>query len=145
MTIHTADRILHALFRLSRDTRHIDATALGRATGHSATQAAQALVLLEKHGWVDVSRARLTLTGLARAVQLEAKFGGGGLRTTGSASPRGARATEKLRRKPPLAAAPRASNPPAARRRPQGVEVDPRSLARGTSDACGSVSASAAS
>jgi hypothetical protein len=78
MTTHTTDRILHALFCLSRDTHPIDASRLGRVTGNSATQAARALVLMEQYGWVDATRARLTFRGLARAVQLDASTGGQG-------------------------------------------------------------------
>lgn len=81
----SADIILHALFQLSRATAPIDASRLGHLTGQSATQAAEALLQLEQRGWVDASRARLTLLGLARAVQLDA--GGGGLRHTPRAAP----------------------------------------------------------
>jgi hypothetical protein len=118
MTTHIADRILLALFSLSRDTRPIDATRLGRATGHSATLAARALLFLEKHGWVDATRARLTLLGLARAVQIGADHGGGGGHHRGPAMPTtpvtlrsvdcgvASRIAPKARRKPPLAALP---------------------------------------
>ena len=118
MTTHIADRILLALFSLSRDTRPIDATRLGRATGHSATLAARALLFLEKHGWVDATRARLTLLGLARAVQIGADHGGGGGHHRGPTMPStpvtlrsvdcgvAGRIAPKARRKPPLAALP---------------------------------------
>jgi hypothetical protein len=73
----TTDRILVALYCLSRDTCHIDATSLGRTAGVSATAAAEALVNLERAGLVDASRARLTMLGLARAARIEAAGGGG--------------------------------------------------------------------
>jgi DNA-binding transcriptional ArsR family regulator len=72
----TTDRILFALFCLSRDTRHIDASELARAAGVSPTLAAEGLVALERAGLVDASRARLTMLGLARAVKLSAAGGG---------------------------------------------------------------------
>jgi DNA-binding IclR family transcriptional regulator len=74
----TTDRILLALFCLSRDTSHIDATELARAAGVSATQAAQGLVALERAGLVDAGRARLTMLGLARAAKLANAASGGG-------------------------------------------------------------------
>jgi DNA-binding transcriptional ArsR family regulator len=74
----TTDRILLALFCLSRDTSHIDATELARAARVSATQAAQALVALERAGLVDAGRARLTMLGLARAAKLANAASGGG-------------------------------------------------------------------
>ena len=67
---------MFALFCLSRDTRPIDAAALGRAAGVSVTQAAEALVALERAGLVDATRARLTMLGLARAARLSAAGGG---------------------------------------------------------------------
>jgi hypothetical protein len=70
MTDHTTDRILYALYCFSRDTCRIDASALARSCGVSATLAAQAMVELERAGLVDATRARLTLLGLARAVAL---------------------------------------------------------------------------
>lgn len=112
MTTHIADRILLALFSLSRDTRPIDATRLGRATGHSATLAARALLFLEKHGWVDATRARLTLLGLARAVQIGSNHGGGGGNRRGPVPlhsadlEASARTAPKARRRVPLAALP---------------------------------------
>jgi DNA-binding transcriptional ArsR family regulator len=72
----TTDRILFALFCLSRDTRHIDASELARAAGVSPTSAAEALVVLERAGLVDASRARLTMLGLARAAKLSGAGGG---------------------------------------------------------------------
>lgn len=68
----TTDRILIALYRLSRDTCPIDATALARAIDVRAIAAAQALIALERAGLADATRARLTLFGLARAVRLDA-------------------------------------------------------------------------
>lgn len=79
----TTDRILFALFCLSRDTRHIDAAELAHACSGpgergelSVIQAAEALVSLERAGLVDASRARLTMFGLARAVALSRAGGG---------------------------------------------------------------------
>jgi DNA-binding IclR family transcriptional regulator len=77
MTNPTTDSILYALFCLSRDTQHIDATELGRAVGVSTTEAARALVALEQAGLVDATRARLTMLGLARASALQAGGAGG--------------------------------------------------------------------
>ncbi|HEY2735505.1 MAG TPA: hypothetical protein VGI70_16025 [Polyangiales bacterium] len=77
MSDHTTDRILFALYCFSRDTRQIDASSLARSCGVTATQAAHALLELERLGSVDVSRARLTMLGLARAVALEAGGQGG--------------------------------------------------------------------
>ena len=76
MNTATTDRILFALFCLSRDTRHLDASELARAAGLSATLAAECLVLLERAGLVDASRARLTMLGLARATKLSGAGGG---------------------------------------------------------------------
>jgi hypothetical protein len=76
MTDNTTDRVLYALYCLSRDTSQIDASALGRAAGLTAVQAAIALVELERAGMVDASRARLTMAGLARAARLETQAGG---------------------------------------------------------------------
>jgi hypothetical protein len=77
-----AAEVLGALFRLSRDTQHISARTLADEVDLTATQAGEALVLLEQRGLVDASRARLTMLGLATAVQLGAGEGGGGMRVT---------------------------------------------------------------
>jgi hypothetical protein len=102
----TTDRILVALFCLCRDTRPVDASTLGHATGLSPTQAAEALLALERAGWVDASRARLTMLGLARATQLSARaghgHGGGGLRLAAVSSP--PQLVQRARIKPPVAA-----------------------------------------
>ncbi len=74
---HTTDSILYALYCLSRDTRHIDASELGRAAGVRTTEAARALVALERASLVDATRARLTMLGLARAAALSASGQGG--------------------------------------------------------------------
>lgn len=95
----TTDRILFALFCLSRDTRHIDATELARAAGVSATAAGHALLLLERAGLVDATRARLTMLGLARAAKLSGSGGGQPRIDLRQAKPR------KLRTSEPLAAA----------------------------------------
>lgn len=70
-------RILHALFALSRDTRHISARTLADAAGTTPTRAAAALVALERAGLCDASRARLTMLGLARAARMGSARGGG--------------------------------------------------------------------
>jgi hypothetical protein len=53
---------------LSRANLNIDAGSIGRAVGLSATEAADALMQLEREGLVDASRARLTMKGLVVAV-----------------------------------------------------------------------------
>lgn len=92
----TTDRILFALFCLSRDTRHIDATELAHAASVSVTAAGQALLQLERAGLVDASRARLTLLGLARAAKLSGAGGGQPRVDLRHAKPRKARAAEPL-------------------------------------------------
>jgi DNA-binding IclR family transcriptional regulator len=99
----TTDRILFALFCLSRDTRHIDATEIAHAARVTPTVAAQALVVLERAGLVDASRARLTMLGLARAMKISAAGGGQQAVDLRHAKPR------KVRVATPLAAAPRAA------------------------------------
>ena len=96
MTNHTTDRVLHVLFCLSRDTRHIDATELARAVGVSATTAAHSLLQLERAGLVDASRARLTMLGLARAVALAGQSGGGPAVDLSKSRPRTPPTTEPL-------------------------------------------------
>lgn len=108
----TSERILLALYCLSRDTCRIDATALGLATGMTATVAAEALVWLEQRGYVDATRARLTMLGLARASQLVAAAGGGGARV----SERHAK-PKRARTMPPIAA-----NSERPSKRPEGDE-----------------------
>jgi hypothetical protein len=88
MTDHTTDRILYALFCFSRDTCSIDASALARSCGVTATQAAAALVTLEHGGLVDATRARLTMLGLARAVALGTAGSGSPAVDLGQAKPR---------------------------------------------------------
>jgi hypothetical protein len=95
----TTDRILFALFCLSRDTRHIDATELACAARVTPTVAGQALLALERAGLVDASRARLTMLGLARATKLAAAGGGQQGLDLRQAKPR------KLHEPAPLAAA----------------------------------------
>lgn len=69
-------RILHALFTLSRDTRHISARTLADAVGTTPTRAASTLVALERAGLCDASRARLTMLGLAQAARASSGAGG---------------------------------------------------------------------
>jgi DNA-binding IclR family transcriptional regulator len=88
MTDHTTDRILYALYCLSRDTCHIDASELARAVGVSPTLAAGALLTLEHAGLVDATRARLTMLGLARAAALGARGSGGPAIDLARAKPR---------------------------------------------------------
>jgi hypothetical protein len=59
---------LRAIFSLSRETLPVDATSIARVVGTSPMRVAEALVALEQRGWVDASRARLTMLGLAKAV-----------------------------------------------------------------------------
>jgi len=76
MTDAIEQQVLYALFCLSRDTRHIDATAIATALALTPTRAAAALLALERAGLVDASRARLTMLGLASAVRLGPAAGG---------------------------------------------------------------------
>jgi hypothetical protein len=76
MTDSTEQQVLYALFCLSRDTQHIDATTLAMALSLTPTRAASALLALEREGLVDASRARLTMLGLASAVRLGRAEGG---------------------------------------------------------------------
>ena len=76
MTDAIDTRILYAIFCMSRDTLAIDAGSLGRAVGVTATEAADALVRLERAGLVDASRARLTMVGLAKAAAVDSSTGG---------------------------------------------------------------------
>jgi hypothetical protein len=101
MKVHTSDRTLYALFCLSRDTLPIDAGSVGQLTGLSATQTAVDLIRLESQGYVDASRARLTMLGLARAAQLSRRYGGGPRSATGWVP----RQVERVL-KPPVAAKP---------------------------------------
>ncbi|HEX2678740.1 MAG TPA: hypothetical protein VHM19_18935 [Polyangiales bacterium] len=114
MAQHTTDGILYALFCLSRDTRHIDAGELGRAVGVSTTEAARALIALERAGLVDASRARLTMPGLARAAALQA--GGAGGRGTPAVDLRGAKPRKSAAQLPVAA---RSVVPPASEERDQ--------------------------
>jgi hypothetical protein len=77
MTDPISRTILHALFCLSRDTRHISAATLATAAGVTPTRAGEALLALERAGLVDASRARLTMRGLVAAARLGAAGGGG--------------------------------------------------------------------
>jgi len=72
----TEQQTLYALYCFSRDTRHISAATLATALSITPTQAASALVVLERKGLVDASRARLTMLGLASAVRLGPAAGG---------------------------------------------------------------------
>jgi hypothetical protein len=95
----TTDRILIALYRLTRDTCPIDAGALARAAGLRTIAAAQALIELERAGLADATRARLTMFGLARAARLDAAAGPVPLRAVRT------RSLRKTRTMSPLAAA----------------------------------------
>ena len=70
-------KLLHALFALSRDTRHISARTLADAVGTTPTRAAAGLIALERAGLCDASRARLTMVGLATAARMGSVRGGG--------------------------------------------------------------------
>lgn len=102
----TTDRILYALFCLSRDTRHIDATELACAARAAVTEAAQALLALERSGLVDASRARLTMLGLARAAAMSGAGGGQPRVDLRHAKPRKSRAASPLAAAPESVAAP---------------------------------------
>lgn len=103
----TQHQVLHALFGLSRDTRHISATTLAAAVGLTPTQTAATLVALERSGLVDASRARLTLLGLATAVRLGPASSGPKFQSPAVAVAKAARAEAPLAARPspaPLAA-----------------------------------------
>lgn len=68
MTDQLLQHTLQAIFSLSRETLPVDATSIARAVGTTPVRVAEALVELEQRGWVDASRARLTMLGLAKAV-----------------------------------------------------------------------------
>jgi hypothetical protein len=76
MTDPIDNRVLYALFCLSRATLPIDTTAIAEAAGLSTMAAGQALLRLEKAGLVDASRARLTMLGLAKAAALSPDLSG---------------------------------------------------------------------
>jgi hypothetical protein len=79
-----AQRVLHALFLLSRDNQPISATSLAERAGVTPTRAATALCTLELAGLADASRARLTLRGLVVALARDGALGGTGALTTES-------------------------------------------------------------
>lgn len=81
-------KLLHALFALSRDTRHISARTLADAVGTTPTRAAAGLIALERAGLCDASRARLTMVGLATAARMGSTRSGGGSRKVRSIAPR---------------------------------------------------------
>jgi hypothetical protein len=79
MTDSIQQQVLHALYCLCRDTRHISAATLAAAIATPSvtpTRVASALVALERAGLVDASRARLTMLGLATAVRVGSAAGG---------------------------------------------------------------------
>ena len=100
---------LYVLFCLSRDTRHISAASIAAVLGITPTQAAAALVELERAGLVDASRARLTMIGLATAARIGSAAGGPKL-DLAQAPARKAQAPQPL----PVAAAPATEQPTAA-------------------------------
>jgi hypothetical protein len=106
-------QVLYALFCLSRDTQHIDATTLAAALSLTPTRAASALLALEREGLVDASRARLTMLGLASAVRLGPAKGGPCL-TLGAALTPVKRSASRL----PIAAKPTDERERAARSAP---------------------------
>jgi hypothetical protein len=124
MTDPIEQQVLHALFCLSRDTRHIDATTLAAALSLTATRAADALLSLEHAGLVDASRARLTMLGLATAVRLGPAAGGPRLDLAAAVT-----AVERRPSRVPLAA--RADDPEPERQRLLGGDgAVPRPLAQ---------------
>lgn len=66
-------RVLGALYLLSPMQARIDASSLAHRLGTSPTEAALALLRLERLGLVDASRPRLTLRGLAVAATAAAE------------------------------------------------------------------------
>lgn len=72
----TDNRILYALFGLSRNTLPTDVSALAEATDLPLHAVGQALLRLEQAGLVDAARGRLTMTGLAKAVSLTRDLSG---------------------------------------------------------------------
>jgi len=123
MTDPIEQQVLHALFCLSRDTRHIDATTLAAALSLTATRAADALLSLEHAGLVDASRARLTMLGLATAVRLGPAAGGPRLDLAAAVT------VERRPSRVPLAA--RADDPePERQRLLGGYRAVPRPLAQ---------------
>jgi hypothetical protein len=109
MSSFMTDRILYALFTLSRRGVVIDAGELGRFAGTSALVAAEALIALEHSGLADATRLRLTLQGLARASRLGAAAADGGW-----SSPQPSAAEQALPARPALPAlTPRRAREPA--------------------------------
>ncbi len=100
---HKANAILLALFTLCRETRHISAATLAAAAHTTPTEAARALVALERAGLVDATRARLTMPGLAAAARLQAS-GTGGPALDLEAAERVQRDTERAAHQVPIAA-----------------------------------------
>ncbi len=72
MDEHLILSTLDSLYVLSGSGFPTDAGGIGRRTGRSASEVAEALLHLERRGLVDASRARLTLAGLAAATALAA-------------------------------------------------------------------------
>lgn len=68
MTDQLLNNTLKAIFTLSRASVPVDASAIAQVVGTSPMRIAEALVALEQRGWVDATRARLTMLGLAKAV-----------------------------------------------------------------------------
>lgn len=130
MNAHTSDLTLQALYCLCRQTLPIDAGALGRLTGRSATQTAVDLVTLEQQGLVDASRARLTMLGLARAVQLLHGSSGGQAQALAMRpqAKRGASRSGLI--KPPVAARPAAARPAPSHRHTQEPQSPPAQCER---------------
>lgn len=73
MTEQMLHAVLYALYALAQADRPADAGSIARAAHLTTTQAAQALIELERCQLVDASRARLTMRGLAMAVSRSAK------------------------------------------------------------------------
>ena len=116
---------LYALFCLSRDTRHISAASLAAVLGVTATQAAAALLELERAGLVDASRARLTMLGLATASRIGSASGGPKV-DLGKATARKPQVDKPL----PVAASPAPLERPARPEEPVALFRGHRALAR---------------
>jgi Mn-dependent DtxR family transcriptional regulator len=67
---HDALSVLRMLYQFARDDAGADAAGLARELGISDQRAALALSDLEAAGLADAARARLTLQGLAMAVNV---------------------------------------------------------------------------
>lgn len=73
---HIDDKVLYALFCMSRATLPIDVASIADSAGVSVVAAGESFVRLEQAQLINANRARLTMLGLAKAVSLKADLGG---------------------------------------------------------------------